>query len=195
MSSSRVGSLDGSKPETIATTRQAADCGVIAKTLHEAADQHHVDELLVGAGPIRGLSQFKGLLVQFVELVVVDDDLFGGLGVAVGTAWPRSGRRRRFRNACISANSGWASAGGGKPGECGGRLRRVTGQIAHTFEGGGQTHGGNNHAQIRCNRVSRPASSYALIDNAPASRASISMSPSSAWAACRFWFSSASWRR
>ena len=32
--------------------------GVIAKTLHEAADQHHVDELLVGASPIRGLSQF-----------------------------------------------------------------------------------------------------------------------------------------
>ena len=56
---------------------------MIAKTLHEAADQYHVDELLVGAGPILGLSQFEGLLVQFVELVVVDDDLLGGLGVTV----------------------------------------------------------------------------------------------------------------
>ncbi len=53
VSSSRVGSLDGSKPETMYTTRRARGHGVIAKTLHEAADQHHVDELLVGAGPIR----------------------------------------------------------------------------------------------------------------------------------------------
>ena len=57
---------------------------MIAKTFHEAADQHHVDKLLVGASPIFGLSQFEGLLVQFVELVIVDNDLLGGLGVAIG---------------------------------------------------------------------------------------------------------------
>lgn len=56
---------------------------MIAETFHEAAGQDHVDELLVGALPILGLGQFEGLLVQGVELVVVEDDFLGGLGVAV----------------------------------------------------------------------------------------------------------------
>ena len=50
--------------------------GVIAETLHEAADQDHVDELLVGALPILGLGQFEGLLVQSVELTVSKEKRF-----------------------------------------------------------------------------------------------------------------------
>ena len=39
-------------------------------------------------------------------------------------------------------------------------------QIAHTFESGGQTHSGNNHAQIGGNRVLLGQQLHALVDNA-----------------------------
>ena len=38
--------------------------GVVAKTLHEAAEQHDVDQLLTAAGPLVGQSQVEGLVVQ-----------------------------------------------------------------------------------------------------------------------------------
>ena len=46
------------------------------------AEQHDVDQLLTAAGPLVGQSQVEGLVVQRVELVVVEDDLLGGFGVA-----------------------------------------------------------------------------------------------------------------
>ena len=42
----------------------------------------------------------------------------------------------------------------------------MTSQIAHTFESGGQTHGGNNHAKIGGNRVLLGQQLHALVDNA-----------------------------
>ena len=139
---------------------------MIAKTLHEAADKHHVDELLVGAGPILGLSQFEGLLVQFVELVVVDDDLLSGLGVAVrqhghGLVGDVVQERLHFGEQRL----GFGRQRGSRVGAAGG-FGDVTSQIAHTFESGGQTHGGNNHAKIGGNRVLLGQQLHALVDNA-----------------------------
>ena len=42
----------------------------------------------------------------------------------------------------------------------------MTSQIAHTFESGGQTHSGNNHAKIGGNRVLLGQQLHALVDDA-----------------------------
>ena len=45
------------------------------------------------------------------------------------------------------------------------RAASVTGQIAHTLECGGQTHGGNHHAQIGGHRILLGEQLHALVEN------------------------------
>ena len=104
--------------------------------------------------------------MQFVKLVVVDDDLFGSLRVAVrqhghGLVGDPVQELLHFGEQRL----GFGRQRGGRVGASGG-FGDVTSQIAHTLESGCQTHGGNHHAQIGGDRVLLGQQLHALVDDA-----------------------------